>query len=320
MAEPKIDILMATYNGERYIHEQVESIQNQTLGCWRLLVSDDCSVDGTVGIVLNLANDDDRIMLAGEGVRRGGAKKNFAHLMGLSTAPYAAFCDQDDVWLPYKLERLMSEMGRLEAEYGAEGPLIVFSDAKVVGEGLGLIAESFADFTRLDPERRSLAHLLAQNVAPGCLMLCNRPLLALAAPSVARQGVAMHDWWLMLVAAAFGHIGYVLEPLALYRQHGDNALGAQAFDVAERLGDLGRMDARFAETLRQAVEFEAAFGGALLDQLRAVVAEYAAMAEGGPVENVVHLSRSGAWKAGSRKAGQVLSAIRRGGTRYDRDL
>ena len=123
----------------------------------------------------------------------------------------------------------------------------------------------------------------------------------------------MHDWWLMLCAAAFGQIGYVNEPFALYRQHGDNAIGAQAFSVAERASHMSRMDRRFEETLRQAAAFRDAYASRLSERNLATVTEYAAISGGGRIENVVHLSRSGCWKAGTRKAGQLLSAMRRGG-------
>ena len=94
---------MATYNGERFIAEQIESIQRQSYKNWRLLVSDDCSTDGTLDVVRRYAAEDGRIRIVSEGVKHGGAKENFFSLMTCSDAPYCMFCDQDDVWLPDKI-------------------------------------------------------------------------------------------------------------------------------------------------------------------------------------------------------------------------
>lgn len=319
MTGDEVDILMATYNGGRYIAQQLATVQKQSLSGWRLLVSDDCSSDDTTDIVHEYAASDPNIVIVGEGVRRGGAKENFAYLMGCSSAPYVAFSDQDDVWLPNKLERLVGAMHELETRAGAAMPLLIFSDAKVVDENLNIISESFAKFSRLDPRRHSFAQLLAQNVAPGFLMLANRTLIELATPTILAPEVSMHDWWLMLCAASFGLIGYVNEPLALYRQHGDNAIGAQAFSMSERVSHMSRMDERFAKTLLQATAFRDSYAGRLCDRDLATVTEYVAIVEGHPLGNVAHLFHSRCWKSGTRKMGQILSAIRRG-MRHDSDL
>ena len=170
MSEPLIDILMATFNGERFVGEQIESIQAQSYRNWRLLVSDDCSSDGTLDVVRRYAANDERIRIVSEGVRYGGAKENFFALMGKSEAPYVMFCDQDDVWLSRKVEKTFILMNGMEDGYSAKLPLLVFTDMKVVDAELNVIAESFEAFSSIDPSRTALPYVLAQSLGAGCIL------------------------------------------------------------------------------------------------------------------------------------------------------
>ena len=136
---------MATYNGSCFVGEQIESIQSQTYRNWRLLVSDDCSTDGTLDVVKRFACIDSRIQIISEGVKHGGAKENFFSLMRHSDSRYCMFCDQDDVWLPEKISNTFASMRRLEGEY-QDVPLLVFTDMKVVDGNLATIHESFERF------------------------------------------------------------------------------------------------------------------------------------------------------------------------------
>ena len=102
-----VDILMATYNGAAFVEEQVRSIIQQTFTNWRLLIHDDGSIDATMDILHRLAEEDNRIVLIEDGMQHFGVARNFIHLVALSTAPYCMFCDQDDVWQPNKVEKMV---------------------------------------------------------------------------------------------------------------------------------------------------------------------------------------------------------------------
>ncbi|ERI04552.1 glycosyltransferase [Atopobium sp. oral taxon 810] len=266
-----IQILLASYNGECFIERQLESLLVQNYRDWELLLSDDLSQDATTAIVARYAEHDKRIRDVANTEAHGNARDNFFSLVDRATAPYIAFCDQDDVWLVDKLEREIKEMHCLEERYGKDVPLLVFSDLAVVDESLEVIASSFQDFSGLNSNRVSLANLLAQNVSPGCVMLVNRALYhdTLRLPKI-RSSIIMHDWWFMLTAAAFGHIGYVSEATMLYRQHGNNSVGASsasATGILQKLGNyvhkllpstqqLDSVDAR----VRQAAAFLQCYG------------------------------------------------------------
>lgn len=113
MSQPKLDILMATYNGEAYISQQIYSLQQQTFTDWRLLIHDDGSTDRTIEIIRELAATDQRICLIEDGLCFHSAGRNFMHLLSLSTAPFISFCDEDDIWLQ---DKLSTQMEAIQAE------------------------------------------------------------------------------------------------------------------------------------------------------------------------------------------------------------
>lgn len=222
----RIDILLATYNGAAFLEAQLESIAAQTHEDWRLIARDDGSTDRTPEILSAFqARHAGRVEILADGDGNLGLVQNFSRLMEHSDAPYAAFCDQDDVWIPEKLELCLAKMCELEREHGAETPLLVFTDLAVVDEDLNVIDRSFWHYANLRPDRcNSLNRLLLQNVVTGCTALMNRCLVARVVPIP--SGAHVHDWWVALVVSAFGKLAYVTRPTVLYRQHGRNLLGA----------------------------------------------------------------------------------------------
>ena len=311
MSGPTVDILLATYNGERYVGEQIESIQGQTYKDWRLLVSDDCSSDGTLGVVKSYAAGDSRISVASEGVRYGGAKENFFALMAKSSAPYVMFCDQDDFWLPPKVEKSLEAIHSLEAKSGKDKPLLVFCDMKVVDAGLGVISDSFETYRHFDPHRLSLRHLIAQNVAAGCCMLANRAALDLLDNSGQHERIEMHDWWLMLAVSAFGHIGYIEEPLSLYRQHGDNEVGAVKYSPLTTAKDIGFMEEQFLSVIDQAEAFLDSYGDMLpVEEAQSLKKFISIRCSKNPFQSMAALLSSGCLKKGLRVSGQMVVSVR----------
>lgn len=243
MSDPLVDILMATYNGERFVAEQIESIQGQSYKNWRLLVSDDCSTDGTLDVVREYAVEDDRIRIVSEGVKHGGAKENFFALMGHSDAPYCMFCDQDDVWNSEKIERELQAILENEATSGVDFPLMVHSDLELIdGEGVSM-NRRMSQTIGADPKTATTSQLLVTGVATGCAIAINHACLSKALECKRRDDVLMHDWWVTLVAAVFGKRIYIGSPLVAYRQHGDNVVGAAITpfrDIARDYAATGR--------------------------------------------------------------------------------
>lgn len=221
-----VDILLATYQGEAFLAEQLDSLFAQTDADWRLVARDDGSTDGTRRLLERAAaTHPGRVVVLPADGRRLGASGSFGFLLEQSEAPYVMFCDQDDVWLPGKVATTLAAMRSLEATHGPGTPLLVNTDLKVVDERLGVIDESLWHYQRIHPGRLDrLSRVLMQNFATGCATMANRPLVALAAPVPA--AAVMHDWWLALAATAFGKVAPLREATVLYRQHGRNDVGA----------------------------------------------------------------------------------------------
>lgn len=205
----KVDILMATYNGEKYVAQQIRSLQNQTYEDWNLWVHDDGSSDYTVGIVRRMAETDHRIRLVEDGVRLHSPAWNFMHLLAFSKAEYTMFCDQDDIWLENKLEVLMEAMSFRNQEL----PQAVYGNGYIYKVDTGEISGKALLST---PTRLGDA-LFANGGVQGCAILMNRSLreICMDTPPV----LCMHDHLVTLAALTFGNLTYVDCPLMLYRRH-----------------------------------------------------------------------------------------------------
>jgi glycosyltransferase involved in cell wall biosynthesis len=229
--DPRILVLLGTFNGARFIQEQIQSIQRQSVCNWTLLVRDDDSQDDTTEIVMNLARTDERIRCVRDANGRLGIVGNFGQLMRLAheeSPGYIFFSDQDDVWLPNKIAEEMDCLKALESQYGRDTPLLVYSDLEVVTENLRRLHPSYMRYQKLAHESHEpLRVLLTQNFVTGCATLVNRPLLELAVPVPSE--VIIHDWWLALCAAACGKIGFLPHATVRYRQHVANQIGAEGF-------------------------------------------------------------------------------------------
>lgn len=240
-----VEILLATYNGEKFLPEQLDSILKQTNQNFRILIRDDHSQDSTVGIIKKYAEKHpDKIFLS-LSEKNNGPISSFSYLLEQATAPYIMFSDQDDVWFEDKIEKTLKAMKQQESQTSSETPLLVHSDLQVVNAQLKLIDKSYWNFANLAPiKQNSLNRMITQNVVTGCTVMVNRSLAILASPIP--QGVMMHDWWLALVAIAFGKIEQINAPTMLYRQHNRNVLGAQKFGsfcyLTKKLQELNQDD------------------------------------------------------------------------------
>lgn len=211
-----VDILLATYNGAAHVREQIASLQQQTFTDWRLLVRDDGSRDATPALIEQLAQADDRIVVVRDTLGNLGFNGNFHALLRLSVAPWVMFCDQDDAWLPHKIERTLAVMQAQPPQL----PVLVHCDAVVSDANLQPLHDRFIG----DRGRAGgLASVLLANPVQGAAMMVNAPLRALMVQHVPS---IPFDCQAALLAEATGRRVFIPEALLLYRQHGSNALGA----------------------------------------------------------------------------------------------
>ena len=218
-------ILLATFNSERYLVEQIDSILTQTYADWVLYIRDDGSTDRTPEIIGKYLKEyPNRIKLIVDNKGALRSYHNFMELLKIVSADYYLFCDHDDVWLPDKIEKSMKEMTRIEAAHPVI-PVVVHSDMKVVDQNLNVLSDSFWNYSRLLPECSSFKDLICCNCVNGCTMLLNERAKKVSLPNI--DYGTMHDSLVaQSVSASQGVIHAIKEPLVLYRQHIDNVVGA----------------------------------------------------------------------------------------------
>lgn len=232
--KPRVAVLMATYNGAAYLEEQLDSLESQSYPSIDVVVSDDGSVDATADI-LRLWKEKWR---KGRFVVRHGPGKGFAeNFRALIVDPgveadYFAFCDQDDVWEPRKLETAVSRLGGIAAGM----PALFCSRTLTITEAGHAVGAS-----PLFAKTPSFRNALVQSLAGGNTMVFNRAAQSLMRRASIRSGFVSHDWWAyLLVSGAGGRVFYCPEPLVRYRQHGANQVGANT-SMRARCSRLKRM-------------------------------------------------------------------------------
>ena len=280
MQSKRIEILMAAYNGTPYIREQIDSILGQTDTNWHLTISDDGSTDGTDAIIDEYARQyPGRVQRVYSGRRFGGAKGHFFWLTEQCDADYIAYCDDDDTWRPDKLEKLQKAMRDAEERLGNDKPLLVFSDQTVTDDKLNKLAPSLMRYQKQYFEYFDYRSILLQNVVTGGAMMVNRALARLALRCVEPSQVIMHDWWMAAVAARFGEIVYIDEPLGAYRQHGHNSVGAKNVGslahILHKLGHIREIERTLADKKAQVSVFERTYAPMLEEADRAFLGQFA---------------------------------------------
>lgn len=291
-----LTVLLPTFNGARYLPGQLDSLRRQHDPDFRVLIQDDGSSDATPAILQALEGDP-LFAFGNEPGRHLGAKGNFLSLMRQADSPYVALCDQDDVWDTERLALGRERMEEAEARCGPETPLLVHSDCAVTDEAGRILHPSFFRHQGWDPAAVTLPRLLVQNNVTGCTVLMNRALCSLTAQHADPERIFMHDWFLAVTAAAFGHILFIEKPLVRYRQHGNNAVGASRNGRISRafraFGDPSRVQKRIALTYEQAAVFLDCYGEELPERARETVETYLHTAKLPKIRRIHAVSRGG---------------------------
>ena len=221
----KVTVLLSTYNGSKFLQEQLNSLYEQTYPDIRILVRDDGSTDSTRSM-LGIEQSKGRVDIL-EGHNNLGPALSFFELLrsAASTATeYVAFCDQDDVWHPDKIAHAVSALTGVTGS----GPAMYCSRVEIVDEHLKHIG-----YTEM-PGKVGFGNALVENVAVGCTMVLNRKAINLICENLPRK-VLIHDWWCYLVTSCFGEVIFDEKANIKYRQHGNNTIGL-ATNSVNRLG------------------------------------------------------------------------------------
>jgi len=250
MHKNKISVALCTYNGERYIREQLNSIINQTLPPYELIISDDHSTDATLSVITGVIAQVDfpvKVFIQNSNV---GVNENFASAISMCTGEYIALADQDDVWHTEKLQRFSEEFSK----FGESIPPLLYSDLKLIDGQGNTLRKRFSEAVRLDRAGGRLWLKLAfGNFIPGCSMVFDRRYVKdiLPIPSEA----ILHDWWIALVISMTGGLHYIDSELMSYRIHRNNTQGMHSFKrTLKRISKFGIFTIasnNFLITLRQ---------------------------------------------------------------------
>lgn len=218
----KVDILLATYNGARFLKEQLDSILKQTHTEFRLIISDDKSTDKTRAIIEEYAAKDNRIEYHFQ-KKNLGVIKNFEFLLKKVESDYFMFSDQDDIWKENKIELSLAKLKEDDAD-------LVYSDLEVVDRDLKTIYKSYWKLKGLENKVKKYNNfeaLYLNNFITGCTMLSKKKFIDLILPLPTKSKYVLHDYWVSLIVSQHGVLTYVKEPLIKYRQHKDNKIGSR---------------------------------------------------------------------------------------------
>ena len=220
--EEKVDILLATYNGEKYIKEQIESILNQTYKNIQIIISDDCSKDGTRQILKEYEkNDKIKVFYQEENL---GYVKNFEFLLKQVESNLYMLSDQDDVWKKEKVEKSVEKIENEKLD-------LVFGDLEVVDENLNTLYKSYNRYMHLIHKikkyQKDYRLQYLYNCMTGCTIISRKNWIDKVLPFPTNSKYMIHDYWLGLVIALNGKVVYIEEPYILYRQHGKNQVGSK---------------------------------------------------------------------------------------------
>ena len=233
----KVDILLATYNGEKYLSEQIESILNQTYKDFRLLISDDCSTDKTRDIIKKYASEDKRIEIFLQ-ENNLGVVGNFEFLLNKVKNEYFMFSDQDDIWDLEKIEKSIKKIEDTSAD-------LVYTDLEVVDSSKNTIYKSYWKLKNIYQKIKkynNFESLYLNNFVTGCTILSKKEIISKVLPLPKDSKYVLHDYWIPLIISQEGKIDYIEEPLIKYRQHKNNKIGSKkksdSIDKFEDMRDL----------------------------------------------------------------------------------
>lgn len=267
----RVNVLLPTYNGARYLREQLQSIEIQTLPVARITFRDDGSTDGSDALVREWAAGRPNVRWL-QGPRLGAANSFFTLLDSCGDeCDYFAFADQDDVWFPDKIERAVFCLGCR----GTEEPAMYCSRAEYVDESLGHIG-----YSRI-PKKVDFMNALVENIVIGCTVVLNRSARNLLRRRLPQKAL-MHDWWCYLVLSGLGEIVFDERPGIKYRQHAGNVVGG----TSSRIELVRRGIARFVKSSPgakplsdQAIEFRECFADSLTQQKRRAIDRFLTVRE-----------------------------------------
>mgnify|MGYP000173063091 CR=1 FL=1 len=231
----KVEVLLATYNGERYIEEQLNSLLNQTYKDFTILIGEDCSTDSTLVILESYKKQyPNKIKILNNEIQRGHCY-NFLNLLKETTGDYIFFCDQDDIWEKNKIELTLEKIKKIEVE-NFNIPILIHTDQVIIDEKGKILSDSSTVYFRKIIEFSSVEEIAFRGGLHGCTMLLNKKMLQLLKKIKIWecQKLVYHDWSIAIIAFMKGKVFYLDEKTMRYRIHQKNA-SIRKYNIMEKL-------------------------------------------------------------------------------------
>lgn len=298
-------IVLCTYNAQKYLQRQLESIENNSETQWLLHVYDDQSTDNTIELIKEFKKkySDGKIRI-NINENKKGAWKNF--LCGIrdvqnliSEEDYVMLCDQDDIWNPSKIKDTYMGMQLLENQHGKAVPLLVSSDVTLVDAEENILAESYAKRNKFNVAHKDLSHVVMENHVQGCTIMFNKKLADMIT-DIPRDAT-MHDVWLNLIATAFGYTGYVREQTMLYRDYEKSVTGHNFTyfeDIKSKFSKLDQQRKIVLEPIPMYKELLRIYGCDMPDKVKDIFESYIGFENNSFFKKRYDIIRLGMWKTG----------------------
>ena len=312
MIRPLISVCIATYNGEKFIVEQLKTILSQLTDFDEIIISDDHSSDCTLSLIRSFRDPRIKIYL---NENDKGYTSNFENALKKATGEIIFIADQDDIWKKDKIEITFNKMKQAEERYGRDFPLLVHGDVEVIDENGNINADSMFEMSHINADSK-LPQILIQNHVTGCTMMCNKKLIAGISEYASSEYIIMHDYLAALYASVFGKIEVIKKPLLSYRQHSGNSVGAKNNNnpvyLLKRLANGRKSYKEAMETSRNQVKF---FVEIYRKELAAekyceeyeLMSGYASLGSRAKLYRIMFYKKNHIWKNGTiRKIMQVI--------------
>ncbi|MDR1700915.1 MAG: glycosyltransferase family 2 protein [Lachnoclostridium sp.] len=292
-----VHIVLATYNAEKYLREQLNSILKSTYQSISIEICDDASTDKTIQIAEEYMSKYPGKIFLHENKVNKGCQLNFLEGIKRSKSPYIMLCDQDDVWFEDKIENTLLAMRNIENQKRGK-PVLVFSDALVYDEKYKTSSGRFHKKGHYNIEKCDLNHLLMENKVIGCTVMVSQNILPYL-NSLPKE-IRVHDWWLALICSVFGVIEYVDKETLLYRQHCDNIIGSMSFVnyVKHRIAKLKEQKTALLLTYKQAEAFYFLFEKQMSEYQKNIVKQFIGIPTMGFFKKRTNCLRNGYLKSG----------------------
>lgn len=214
-----VSVAMTTFNGEKFLTQQIESILNQDYQIYEIVICDDCSTDSTLDILKNFELKYPNLFHIYRNEKNLGYVKNFEKVLSLCSGDYIALSDQDDVWDTNKISSLIANIKNFD---------LIHSDARLIDSNDKLLVESFSKHLKKTVYNPSFLSICSTNPVTGCTVMIKKELLLKALPM---PDFIVHDHWLAIIAKGNNGIAYYPKSLVSYRQHNNNAIGGSFIKV-----------------------------------------------------------------------------------------